>query len=80
MKVLAWLIITLMLDWSIEMMICFLDGSLMVLLIWGLTNFDILRISLTSIIFLRGKLEKVSLRQMIFSTFDFKPENITSCY
>jgi len=61
-----------MLDWSIGIMICFLNGSLVVILIWDLTNFDMLRILLTFIIFLRGRLRKASLIWMMSSIFYFE--------
>jgi len=53
-------------------MICFLDGLLVVILIPDLTDFDVLRILLTSTIFLRRRFGKVFLIWIMPSIFNFK--------
>ena len=52
--------------------ICFLEGSLVVIFIYSLTDFNLLSKSFTSMIFLDGKLEKALLIQIISSTFNFE--------
>jgi len=72
MKLLAWLMIMLVFVLFIKTIICFLKGSLVVIFIYGLTDFDLLSKSFTSMIFLSSKLGKASLMQIMSSTFDFK--------
>ena len=72
MEVLALQMIVIVLVLLIGTIICFLDGPLIIIFIWGLTDFDVLRILLTWTIFLDSKLGKVSLMWIISSTFNFK--------
>ena len=72
MKSFAWLIIILLFILFIGIIICFLEGSLVVIFICSLTNFNLLSKSFTSMIFLDGKLGKALLIQIMSSIFDFE--------
>ena len=54
------------------MITCFLECLLVVIFIHSLTNFNLLSKLFISTIFLSGKLGKMSLIQIMSSTFDFE--------